>query len=333
MESYRQQLEKEILCVLRNHSLVSDIKNKLQSALGIISVVESCTEIEALLNDANDALIDYDGVFPSNTKVVDVNLSYCGITRITPKMIAGLLEHQDSIKLFSASDNFLQALPDAIGRLQKVVALDFENNLLTTLPDAITVCPHLMSLKLKGNLITELPQDIGQLKTLRFLMLENNQLISLPKSIGEMDELRLITLDNNPIKFPQKIARQLGLVRTDFTQYALEKKLARQSGLSKKLPVEHSAKDWALTQEDQSITNSNESFTVEKLKLLLSQLTINADEPSSTSEVRLGTTSAEPSPVLLRKKPVNAQQTANCTASQEQSSPSPKLRKPKPINN
>lgn len=333
MEPYRQQLEKEILCVLRNHSLASKTKKRLKSALGIISVVESCAEIEGLLNEANDALIDYDSVFPSDIKLVDVNLSYCGITRITPNMIEALLQHQSTIKLFSASDNFLQALPDAIGCLQMVVAFDFENNLLTTVPDALTLCTKVMSLKLEGNLITELPREMGQLKSLRFLMLENNQLSSLPKSLGEVDELRLITLDNNPIESPKKIARQLGLVRTDFTQYALEKKSTRQSPLSKNLPVEHpSEQDWDLTQEEQTVLDSNESFTVDKLKSLLSQLTVNADAPN-TGEVRLGTTSAEPSPVLLRKKPANAQQTSNCTASQEQSSPSPKMRKLKPNNN
>lgn len=108
----------------------------------------------------------------------------------------GQLAH---LKALDVSNNQLSAVPDNLGRLRNLHSLDVSNNLLSSVPESLGQMRQLRSLDLSSNKLATLPESLGHLAQLQFLYVSNNQLTKLPKSLGKMGQLRSLYASNNQL--------------------------------------------------------------------------------------------------------------------------------------
>src|SRR5262245_32753462 len=78
----------------------------------------------------------------------------------------------------------LTELPESLGQLTQLQALNLSSNRLTSLPEWLGQLTQLQSLDLSINQLTTLPEQLGQLTKLQWLRLQFNQLTVLPESLG-----------------------------------------------------------------------------------------------------------------------------------------------------
>ncbi|XP_008791706.2 putative receptor-like protein kinase At3g47110 [Phoenix dactylifera] len=106
--------------------------------------------------------------------------------------------------LMNLSNNFLTGpLPDDIGGLENLIALDLSNNLLSgKISDSIGNCRSMEVLSMSDNSFTGLiPNTIGNLKGLQSLDLSSNKLSgSIPESMGKLRSLQFLNLSLNNLE-------------------------------------------------------------------------------------------------------------------------------------
>lgn len=90
----------------------------------------------------------------------------------------------------NASNNQLTALPESLGQLTQLQMLDLASNQLTALPESLGLLTQLQTLNLFNNHLPALPKSLGQLTKLQTLELAGNQLTALPESLGLLTELQ-----------------------------------------------------------------------------------------------------------------------------------------------
>uniref|UniRef100_A0A8B9FFC4 Malignant fibrous histiocytoma amplified sequence 1 n=1 Tax=Amazona collaria TaxID=241587 RepID=A0A8B9FFC4_9PSIT len=128
------------------------------------------------------------------------------------------------------SFNRLRRLPEGLGRLQHLRALDVDHNLLPSfpapllelaaleeldcsgnrhlgaLPEGIAALRRLKILWLSGTGLVALPEGLCQLSALESLMLDGNQLQALPAGFGSLQRLKMLNLSSNLLgEFPATI--------------------------------------------------------------------------------------------------------------------------------
>jgi hypothetical protein len=101
-------------------------------------------------------------------RVVDLNLTGLGISRITPAVMYLRLRH------LRLGENAIDSIPPEVGRI-----------------------PSLTDLTLKRNVIVFLPGSIGDLSCLKHLDLSRNKLNSLPLNIIKLVNLEFLSVDYN----------------------------------------------------------------------------------------------------------------------------------------
>ncbi|NXK49967.1 MFHA1 protein, partial [Chauna torquata] len=134
------------------------------------------------------------------------------------------------------SFNRLCHLPEGLGRLRHLRALDVDHNQLPSfpapllelaaleeldcsgnrhlgaLPEGIAALRHLKILWLSGTGLAALPEGLCQLGALESLMLDGNQLRSLPAGFGGLQRLKMLNLSSNLLgEFPAAILALPGL--------------------------------------------------------------------------------------------------------------------------
>ncbi len=92
----------------------------------------------------------------------------------------------------------MSELPEPIGRLIGLQALDLSGNQLPELPEWIGQLTGIQTLQLSGIELSALPESIIRLTNLRYLSLNDNRLSELPRSIGQLSSLQTLYLHNNP---------------------------------------------------------------------------------------------------------------------------------------
>jgi internalin A len=97
------------------------------------------------------------------------------------------------------SDKGLSELPEALGQLTSLEALNLNSNQLTTLPEWLAQLINLQLLSLDSNQLTTLPETLGQLTNLQTLNLNFNQLTTLPDALGQLTALRTLYLNYNQL--------------------------------------------------------------------------------------------------------------------------------------
>ena len=88
-------------------------------------------------------------------------------------------------------------LPEAIGKLEKLIQLKFSGGSLHKLPDVLGTMKHLEILELAYQKLESLPENIGNLNQLKKLSLHwNKDLTALPPSIAYLKNLRYISVSD-----------------------------------------------------------------------------------------------------------------------------------------
>ncbi|KFM10223.1 Malignant fibrous histiocytoma-amplified sequence 1, partial [Aptenodytes forsteri] len=128
------------------------------------------------------------------------------------------------------SFNRLRRLPEGLGRLRHLRALDVDHNLLPSfpapllelvaleeldcsgnrhlgaLPEGIAALRRLKILWLSGTGLAALPESLCQLSALESLMLDGNRLRALPAGFGSLQRLKMLNLSSNLLgEFPAAI--------------------------------------------------------------------------------------------------------------------------------
>jgi hypothetical protein len=91
-------------------------------------------------------------------------------------------------------------LPRAIGRLKNLRIFNASKNQLETIPDTITSMGKLKAINLSHNKLTALPKGIGSLPSLIILIINHNQLVQLPRELANLNDLVTLNVSHNPLK-------------------------------------------------------------------------------------------------------------------------------------
>ena len=116
----------------------------------------------------------------------------------------------------------LTELPESLGQLTQLQALNLAGNQLTALPESLGQLTQLQTLNLAGNQLTALPESLGRLTQLQELNLYKNKLKSLPKSISELTKLEYIQLQANSINSLPDLNKLTSLKFASFSDCALK---------------------------------------------------------------------------------------------------------------
>lgn len=116
----------------------------------------------------------------------------CGLTEF-PREIFALV---DSLEVLDLSGNALDALPDDLGRLQKLRVLFCSNNRFTALPESIGQCTRLDIVGFKANRIRTVPSS-ALAPSLRWLILTDNEIEIMPASVGTCTRMQKLMLAGN----------------------------------------------------------------------------------------------------------------------------------------
>lgn len=115
-----------------------------------------------------------------------------------------------SLRLLSAGRNMLKTLPESIGELQHLNTLWLSHNRLKELPASCACLPALEDLNLHDNRLRELPDAISAAPQLSWLSVGKNQLAALPPVLLTMQPLKILHLQHNAITaLPQLPADEL----------------------------------------------------------------------------------------------------------------------------
>ena len=125
------------------------------------------------------------------------------------KQISVPLCHQlQNIVTLSIIGNWLQMLPEAIGKLSLLERFYLQENNLQHLPDAVTDLRNLQLLNINGNDVANLPHSLGKMDSLQELYIGENKISELPESIGDLKNLRVLEVNHNKLtSLPQSFGR------------------------------------------------------------------------------------------------------------------------------
>lgn len=105
------------------------------------------------------------------------------------------------------NENRLESLPDEIGLLVNLKALDIPGNKLETLPASFSSLSKLEILHAEDNRLAKLPKGLGGLESLRKVYLQNNKLMKLHASLGRCAKLEILNVEDNCLN---KVAKRIG---------------------------------------------------------------------------------------------------------------------------
>lgn len=129
-----------------------------------------------------------------------------------PESLGGLT----TVTALNLAGNQLTALPDWLGNLTALTRLDLHANQLTALPDWLGNLTALTWLDLADNQLSALPDWLGNLTALTRLDLTANRLTTLPESLGNLTALTQLFLTANRLTvLPAALANLTGLIRLD----------------------------------------------------------------------------------------------------------------------
>lgn len=113
-----------------------------------------------------------------------------------PKAIGQL----KNLRVFNASKNQLESIPDTLTCLKKLKAVNFSQNKLTELPKGMGSLPNLVVLILNQNNIHHLPRELANLNDLITLNVSNNPLKTIPAEIATLKTLRKLIAEECPFE-------------------------------------------------------------------------------------------------------------------------------------
>ncbi|NJL55090.1 TIR domain-containing protein [bacterium] len=91
----------------------------------------------------------------------------------------------------------LLSVPDSVGQLANLSALDLSNNRIDSIPKSLKNLSNLTQISLSGNQFKLFPKELTQIRSLRVLIIHDNQFPSLPREIGGLVNLTQLYLQGN----------------------------------------------------------------------------------------------------------------------------------------
>ncbi|NWI65421.1 MFHA1 protein, partial [Todus mexicanus] len=115
--------------------------------------------------------------------------------------LPGRLAELGRLEELDLSFNRLRRLPDGLGRLRHLRALDVDHNLLPSFPAPLLELAALEELDCSGNrLLGALPEGIAALRRLKILWLSGTGLAALPEGLCQLGALESLMLDGNRLQ-------------------------------------------------------------------------------------------------------------------------------------
>jgi Leucine-rich repeat (LRR) protein len=108
----------------------------------------------------------------------------------------------------NVSENEIETITEAIGKLKRLATLDLAGNRLSDLPDSLGKLHQLKSLDLSKNRLNKLPAAVLKLKRLESLFVGNNPINSLPDLCG-FKKLAEVDITNTNL-CPEEIEKLVG---------------------------------------------------------------------------------------------------------------------------
>jgi Leucine-rich repeat (LRR) protein len=127
------------------------------------------------------------------------NLKNLVISGFSDTILSRNIKKLSNLAKLELSGNF-KVLPNEIGELKNLIALDISSIKITTLPNTIGKIKNLKSLEAHFCKLNRLPESIGDLEKLEYLNLGYNKIEELPKSIKKLTQLKELKLSNNNLK-------------------------------------------------------------------------------------------------------------------------------------
>jgi len=149
-----------------------------------------------------------------------LDLSYLDLTTLPESL--GQLTTLTALNLRS---NGLSVLPEWLGQLTNLTALNLSNNRLSVLPEwlgQLTNLTNLTNLDLSDNRLSVLPEWLGQLTNLTTLNLSDNKLSVLPEWLGQLTNLTRLDLRSNGLSvLPEWLGQLTNLTALDLDENGL----------------------------------------------------------------------------------------------------------------
>lgn len=131
-----------------------------------------------------------------------------------------ILSLADSLEILNLSGNNLSSVPDELVQLKKLKIFFASDNDFESLPEVLGECENLEMIGLKANRIKHVP-DNSLPPQLRWLILTENEIVTMPDSLGERPRLQKLALAGNRLThLPKTLAKSknLELVRISANQ-------------------------------------------------------------------------------------------------------------------
>lgn len=174
-----------LLSGLRTLSIGSEMLTAIDPEIGnlvllehlyvVYSPLESIPEEITRLQKLSDLVL-------SGTRLRSLPIHICHLTSLTRLDVTGE----------SSGNGLLASLPEEIGNLKQLTALDLSENQISVIPDSICNLENLRSFRLRKNQLTTLPACLAELKHLTHISLDDNPLnVALQSAYSAgPDELR-----------------------------------------------------------------------------------------------------------------------------------------------
>ncbi|KAL2340953.1 hypothetical protein Fmac_008893 [Flemingia macrophylla] len=135
-----------------------------------------------------------------------------GVCEDVNEEVVGILHeaYGNGMERVNLSGRLLRLLPEAFGRIPRLIFLDLSSNQLSAIPDSIAGLQNLEELNLSSNLLESLPDSIGLLQRLKLLNVSGNKLTALPDPICQCRSLVELDVSFNNLSYlPTNIGYEL----------------------------------------------------------------------------------------------------------------------------
>lgn len=156
-------------------------------------------------------------ILASLIPVLILGVLYClhtfGYIRLFgPRPLSKALANPQMTEELDLTHYYLEAIPQDIGKLQKLKSLTLESNKIASWDPVLFKLTSLKKLNLSYNKLKEIPPGIKALSSLQALSLDGNQISSLPKEISGLESLQYLSLTANGLtNLPAEIGKLKGL--------------------------------------------------------------------------------------------------------------------------
>ncbi|KAL6634043.1 hypothetical protein ACP70R_026714 [Stipagrostis hirtigluma subsp. patula] len=197
-------------------------EEKMEASREVVRLEEEHEAYGALLRDAEEKLervyrMAMHGRDIQDAGAGDGKREEQGPGAVDEAVVRVLREAEEGkvVERVDLADRQLRLLPEPLGQIRGLLALDVSRNQLQVVPDAIGGLEHLEELRLASNALVSLPDSIGLLSNLKILDVSGNRLRALPDTISKCRSLVELDASYNALVYlPTGIGHELVHLQT-----------------------------------------------------------------------------------------------------------------------